>query len=90
VVPGSYLAITHATNETRPTLAQEHEQLYARTPTPLRTRSRAAISRFFDGFELIEPGLVFMPLWRPDGSFEVFADDPERSSGFAGVGRKRA
>jgi S-adenosyl methyltransferase len=90
LAPGSYLVITHATNETRPELAREHEQLYARTPTPLKMRTRAGIAEFFRGLELVEPGLVFMPLWRPDGSYDEFRDDPERSSRFACMGRKPA
>ena len=88
VAPGSYLAMTHASNETRPELAREHEQLYARTPNPLKTRSLAEITRLLEDFQLVEPGLVFMPLWRPDGPDDLFLDDPERSSGFAAVGRK--
>jgi len=34
--------------------------------TPLISRSRADIMRFFDGFTLVEPGLVSPALWRPD------------------------
>ena len=42
--------------------------------------------RFFDGFELVEPGLVYLPLWRPDGQPP---ENPERAWFYAGVGRKR-
>lgn len=49
-------------------------------------RSGAEITRFFEGTELIEPGLVPMPLWRPDSPPEE--EDPYAFSGFAGVGRK--
>ena len=34
--------------------------------TPLISRSRAGIARFFDGFTLVEPGLVRPAQWRPD------------------------
>jgi hypothetical protein len=40
--------------------------LYARTTAPFEPRSHAGILRYFDGFDLVEPGLVSAPLWRPD------------------------
>jgi hypothetical protein len=43
--------------------------------TPLISRSRADIARFFDGFTLVEPGLVRPAQWRPD------LDDPLRRRG---------
>jgi hypothetical protein len=88
LAPGSFLVMSHASYEGMPAKSREHEQLYARTPTPLKTRSRDAIQRLFDGFELVEPGLVFIPLWRPEGPDDLFVDQPERCTGFAGVGRK--
>jgi hypothetical protein len=33
----------------------------------IRARDRAQIAAFLDGLELVEPGLVSAPLWRPDG-----------------------
>ncbi len=77
VVPGSYLAISHMTNETRP---QAAERLFQMTQelhwsTPLIMRSRADIARFFDGFTLVEPGLVVPAQWRPD------LDNPLRTPG---------
>ncbi|HYK69072.1 MAG TPA: SAM-dependent methyltransferase [Streptosporangiaceae bacterium] len=68
VVPGSYLALTHMTNQTHPEAA---EGLFLMTQelhwnTPLISRSRADIARFFDGFTLVEPGLVTPSEWRPD------------------------
>jgi SAM-dependent methyltransferase len=68
VVPGSYLAISHMTDEAHP---QAAERLFRMTQelhwnTPLISRSRADIARFFDGFTLVEPGLVAPVQWRPD------------------------
>jgi hypothetical protein len=85
---GSYLVISHASYEGMPAESRTHEQLYARTPTPMRMRSRAAIERLFDGFELVDPGLVYIPLWRPEGPNDLFLDRPVRCTGFAGVARK--
>ena len=77
VVPGSYLALTHMTNEAHPEAA---EGLFRMTQelhwnTPLISRSRADIARFFDGFTLVDPGLVTPSLWRPD------LDSPLRGRG---------
>ena len=68
VVPGSYLALSHMTNEAHPEAA---EGLFRMSQdlhwnTPLISRSRADIARFFDGFTLVEPGLVRPAQWRPD------------------------
>jgi hypothetical protein len=88
LAPGSFMAISHASAEGRPEMADAHQQLYSRTPTPMTMRSRAEITQFFDGFELVEPGLVWLPLWHPDTA-DAADQQPERTTGFAGVGRKR-
>ena len=74
VAPGSYLALSHMTDESHPEAA---EGLFRMTQdlhwnTPLISRSRADIARFFDGFTLVKPGLVRPAQWRPD------LDDPLR------------
>jgi S-adenosyl methyltransferase len=68
VPTGSHLALSHMTNETHP---QAAEALFQMTQdlhwnTPLISRSRADVMRFFDGFTLAEPGLVSPARWRPD------------------------
>jgi SAM-dependent methyltransferase len=88
LAPGSYLVISHASYEGDPDRSREHEALYARTPNPLKTRSLEEIRAFFGDFELVEPGLVWLPLWHPERNDDLFLDHPERCSGFAGVGRK--
>ena len=67
-VPGSYLALSHMTNEAHPEAA---EGLFRMTQdlhwnTPLISRSRGDIARFFEGFTPVEPGLVSPARWRPD------------------------
>jgi len=68
LAPGSYLALTHATREEHregaAVLATQFQRL--RVTTPIIPRTRTEIARFFDGFELAEPGLVFPSQWRPD------------------------
>ena len=85
---GSHLVLSHASAEGRPEAAARHRELYSRTPTPMTMRSRDEIARFFDGFDLIDPGLVWLPLWRPEDP-SAAAEQPERTTGFAGVGRCR-
>lgn len=77
VVPGSYLALSHMTNESYP---QAAEALFRMTQdlhwdAPLISRSRADIMRLFDGFTLVEPGLVPSMRWRPE------LDNPLSDSG---------
>jgi trans-aconitate methyltransferase len=88
LAPGSYLALSHATHEGRPELADEHADLYRqRTSTPMTMRSREEINAFFAGFDLVDPGLVFMPQWRPVSPSDI-DDNPERFTALVGVGRK--
>jgi S-adenosyl methyltransferase len=82
--PGSAIVICHATSDGQDGRADEHRALYARTPTPMTMRSRAGVSRLLEGYELVEPGLVYMSLWRPDG--EEMPDRPEDYPGYAAVG----
>jgi SAM-dependent methyltransferase len=68
VAPGSYLALSHLTDEAHPEAA---ERLFQMTQelhwsTPLIARSRADIARLFDGFTLVEPGLVPPAQWRSE------------------------
>jgi hypothetical protein len=69
-------------------VARATEQVYNRSvATGLHLRSRAEILRFFDGFELADPGLVYVPLWRPDSHADL-PDDPRRFQCLVGVARK--
>ena len=89
LAPGSYLVIGHATDEGNPTMAQAASKVYNRSvSTQMNLRSHAEIMRFFDGFDLVEPGLVYTPLWRPDSPADVPAN-PSKGGGLVGVGRKR-
>jgi hypothetical protein len=67
--PGSYLALSHGCADEVPTdVIAGTAAAYDQATAPLVLRNRAQISRFFDGFEPVDPGLVYLPLWRPDGS----------------------
>ncbi len=92
---GSLLVITHASYEGVP-LSEEVASgtvgVYRDIRNPLVMRSREQVTRFFDGFELVDPGLVSMPNWQPDGLADPqdgeMPEDPYAFSGFGGVGRK--
>jgi hypothetical protein len=88
LAPGSYLVLGHATYEGKPAVAHATEKVYNRSvATDLHLRSRAEILRFFDGFELVDPGLVYAPMWRPDSPADV-PSDPSQFGCLVGVGRK--
>ncbi|MFJ4002394.1 SAM-dependent methyltransferase [Streptomyces sp. NPDC090023] len=86
--PGSLLILTHASYEGIPLPEERAEgavDVYRDIRTPLVMRPREEIARFFDGFELLDPGLVHLPDWRPESAPED--EDDFAFSGFAGVGR---
>ncbi len=88
LAPGSYLVLTHGTDENDPARARAAATLYNRSvPTQVYARSRAQIRRLFDGFDLVEPGLVNVVQWRPDAPGDVPAD-PGRFASLVGVARK--
>ncbi|HSL08313.1 MAG TPA: SAM-dependent methyltransferase [Pseudonocardiaceae bacterium] len=84
---GSYLAVTHASHGGLSDQAEPAAEFYRRTTAPLTRRSRPEIEALLDGFDLVPPGLVFWPLWRPDSPADV-DDHPERLPGYAAVGRR--
>ncbi|MET7598209.1 SAM-dependent methyltransferase [Streptomyces sp. NPDC004082] len=88
LAPGSLLVLTHASYEGIPLPPERAEgavDVYRKARNPLIMRSREDIARFFEGYDMVEPGLVPMPDWRPDTGPEE--EDPYSYSGFAGVGR---
>ncbi|MEU8590825.1 SAM-dependent methyltransferase [Streptomyces sp. NPDC048664] len=88
LAPGSLLVLTHASYEGIP-LPQERAEgavdVYRNIRNPLIMRSRDEVARFFEGYDMVEPGLVPMPEWRPDTAPED--EDPYSFAGFGGVGR---
>jgi hypothetical protein len=89
LAPGSYLVVCHGTDEGKPVVAQAAEQVYSRSVSAhLQMRSRPEILRFFDGFELVDPGLVPIPWWRPAPGDEPAGDPDAFWGGLVGVARK--
>ena len=85
VAPGSYLVVTHGADAPH---IREAAQTYDRTAAGAATvRSQGDVRRFFDGFDLVDPGLVSVTNWRPEPGQP---SDPNASTVlYAGVGRKR-
>jgi S-adenosyl methyltransferase len=82
---GSYLAISHGTQDFNPARAMAAVRGYDEATAPFVLRPKEQVARFFGGLEMVEPGLVQLPYWRPDGSI---TRDPEKIWLYAGVGRK--
>lgn len=84
---GSHLVLSHASDDIDRDFPEVRE-IYRRTPTPLTLRGRAELTRLFDGFELVDPGVVFLPEWRPEYPEDV-DERPEWVATLGGVGRVR-
>jgi hypothetical protein len=90
---GSHLAISHGTRDvpTRPDIPAEEmaemgrrvELLYQQTTASIVTRTRPQVERFFDGFDLLDPGVVEIQRWRPDDERSLLP-----GGFYGGVGRK--
>ncbi|MCX4744562.1 SAM-dependent methyltransferase [Kitasatospora sp. NBC_01287] len=83
VAPGSYLLLSHSTHEGNPERAAEAAKTWDKTASGIRLRTREQVTALFDGWELLEPGVDFVPLWRPEGSTEATTRWM-----YAGAGRK--
>ncbi len=80
---GSWLALTHGTSDDAMYDATEAVAVYRNATATLNLRPRQQVLGFFDGFELVEPGLVTISEWRPDPGAQI-----TKFGIFAGVGRK--
>jgi hypothetical protein len=81
VVPGSHLILSHSTVEGHP--GSQAVDAWKNATVQLRSRTRAEVEELFQGFELVDPGVVWVPQWRSGAG---------RGEGtrwmYAGVGRK--
>jgi S-adenosyl methyltransferase len=86
--PGSYLTINHSTSAVSGAAMEEAVAHWNRVGTPSMTlRTPEQISRFFDGLDLLPPGVVSCSRWRP----HLTSDSglPAEVDEFCGVARKR-
>jgi hypothetical protein len=68
LAPGSALVISHGTDGGRPDVSAAARKGWANAKSQVVVRDREEIAALFGDFELVEPGVVQLPLWRPDGA----------------------
>ena len=83
--PGSLLVMSHATASANPEELDRITDLYNRTCTPLVPRDHERFAALFAGWDLVEPGVVYGPQWRPEPGDE-WVGDPSGSISLAAVG----
>ena len=84
---GSYLVLSHCTPDFAPDVWEKAVDIYHRGGIPAQVRARDEVVRFFDGLDLVEPGVVVSHKWRPDGEPQDGLTDAAVSI-YAGVARK--
>jgi hypothetical protein len=87
VPAGSYLALSHVASDTEPPekVAKIRNRLNQLMHQQITPRSHAEVSRFFQGLELVDPGVVLVQDWRPT----LGAGARTAAGLWGGVGRKR-
>jgi len=87
LVPGSFLVINHSTSAIHGAAMEEAVRHWNQVGTPPMTlRTPQQIARFFDGLDLVAPGVVSCSRWRPDSS--PMTEQPAEVDEFCGVARK--
>ena len=81
---GSYLVVSHPTGDMNPAAMAQVAAVSANAGMTFVPRGKNDVARFFDGYEMVEPGLVPVLAWRPD---DEPADDPAAAYYWAGVAR---
>ena len=83
---GSFLALSHASSDIETGLVAAGTERYnQRSAVPITPRSRAQVTRFFDGLDIVDPGVVPLGHWHP-GPLQQF-DSPGLPT-YCAVGRK--
>ena len=88
MAPGSYLAVSHVTADfDADSSVRDAGAVYEKATYQITLRSREQITRLFDGFDLVDPGLATLSMWRPDPGTSI-PPSAERQWCYAGVGHK--
>ena len=87
---GSYLALSHLTGDFDPAAWEGVAAVYRRSGVTMQVRPLAAVERFFTGLDLLDPGVVSLPRWRPDSNDLGQPGQPTDAavSVYGGLGRK--
>ncbi|MBU6530462.1 SAM-dependent methyltransferase [Streptomyces sp. NPDC057245] len=86
---GSALALSHCTPDFDPSTWEKVTDIYTRAGTPVQFRSQHDVSRFFEGLDLLDPGVTVGHRWRPARPLDSEAPTDAQVSLWAGVGIKR-
>jgi hypothetical protein len=84
MAPGSYFVLSHGTGDTMSTQGASVVELYRNSQNPGYLRTKTEVAAMLGDFDLVEPGLVFVPRWRPHSPED--AENAERSSFYGAVG----
>ena len=87
LVSGSFLGLSHGTADRPDTGITDAPETYKKTQNQLYLRTHAETASFFAGLELVEPGIVYTPLWRPEDEADV-PKNVTKALAYGGVGRK--
>lgn len=87
LAPGSYLAISHGTFDPSEEDAAQFGRVYNQMVASLKIRTMPELNALFAGFDLVPPGVVYLPEWHPEGAM-LFGDRPALVRQIGGVGRK--
>ncbi|MWA05626.1 SAM-dependent methyltransferase [Actinomadura sp. LD22] len=85
LAPGSFLVLEDGTDKVDPEAAAQAEQTRAEAGDPYKLRTPEQIAGYFDGLELLDPGVVSVSQWRPEPN--PWGNPPEVTA-FCGVARK--
>ena len=84
VPSGSYLAVTHGAIDIDATSAEAARQFNERAAVPMTLRTQAEVARFFDGLDLLGPGVVPLDVW----DLNQTRTAPGKLSAYGGLARK--
>ncbi|MGI8307356.1 SAM-dependent methyltransferase [Saccharopolyspora hattusasensis] len=84
---GSYLGFSHVTGDHYPEGVQGLVELYKSSTNPVTLRTRDEVAELVSDFEIVDPGVVYVPDWRPDTHEDVW-EKPERSIVYGAVACK--
>ncbi|CAM5677460.1 SAM-dependent methyltransferase OS=Streptomyces rimosus subsp. rimosus (strain ATCC / DSM 40260/ JCM 4667 / NRRL 2234) OX=1265868 GN=SRIM_006030 PE=4 SV=1 [Streptomyces rimosus subsp. rimosus] len=85
---GSALAMSHATADFSPEAMARISDIYAAAGTTVTYRTKAEFARFFDGWELWQPGITLPHQWRPDDPGDATHVTDAEAACYAAVARK--
>ncbi|GLZ34590.1 hypothetical protein Lesp02_67770 [Lentzea sp. NBRC 105346] len=84
---GSHVALSHFTADSMPAAMAAGKEIFAKTAEPITPRTKDQVRDMLAGLEIIEPGIVFTPEWRPETPEDI-GEDPRKANLYAAVGRK--